>query len=153
MSWLGALFTGAGDDSPAPVPARPDFPERAAAAAARLADRSRPLGRDLSPAAYSTLRRIPDLIRPVIDDAAEHSLLPEREFAVESLLTDLVPSTLAAFMRIPPADRPDGSDADRAITRQLETLAVAAADIRTAVHRDAAAAFEANQLFLDAKFH
>jgi hypothetical protein len=151
MSWLGNLFAGAGD-TPAPAAARPAFPERAAAAADALAAAARPLGRDLSPAAYSTLQRIPDLIRPIIVDAAEHPLLAEREFAVESLLTDLVPATLTAFLRIPPAERADGSDADAALVDQLETLALAAVDTVAAVRRDAVAAFEANQLFLDAKF-
>lgn len=154
MSWFGALFAGAGEDSstPAPAPARAEFPERAQAASDALAAASRRLGSDLSPAAYSTLRRIPDLIHPVIVDAVEHPLMAEREFAVESLLGDLVPATLAAYLRIPAADRADGSAADESLVGQLETLAVAAIEIVALVKRDAVAAFEANQLFLDAKF-
>lgn len=152
MTWLSALF-GGGDREPDTVtaPAVVPFHVRAAQAADNLAAASRKFGRDISPAAYSNLRRIPDLIRPAIADAAEHPLLAEREYSIESLLTDLVPTTLTTFLRIPAGDRADGSDADKALTRQLDSLAVSAQDITALTKRDAVAALEANAMFLDAK--
>lgn len=154
MSWLGALFGGTGEPDPVPesAPSAAGFPARARAAADALAAETRRLGRDLSPAAASTLRRIPDILAPVIADAADHSLLPEREYAVESLLTDLVPTTITTYLRIPAAERRDGSAPDIALIGQLETLALSAIDIVDHVRRDAHAAFEANQIFLDGKF-
>jgi hypothetical protein len=156
MSLFG-LFDRGGRRT-APVPTTPpaaadtapaDFGARAQGQLARLADFSRAAGHDLDGEAYSRLRRIEDVLRPAIADAIQHPILPEREHAIEAMLTDLIPETLNAYRRIPREDR--GSGAATSLTRQLGMLLDSAASIRELIQQDAHSALAANALLLEAR--
>jgi hypothetical protein len=156
VSFLGGLFDRGGRQpapvTPAPAPAAAaPFADRAQQQLAALSVIARQAGSDLNGEAYSRLRRIEDLLRPVIADAAAHPILPEREFAVEAMLTDLVPNTLAAYRRVAAADRAPGSAAEQSLTTQLGMLGESAAEIAAQVKQDAVSALQANAFLLESR--
>ncbi|SDH49025.1 hypothetical protein [Microbacterium sp. 77mftsu3.1] len=124
------------------------FPARAQRQLDALSVTNRAAGADLEPAAYSQLRRTEDLLRPVILDAVEHPILPEREFAIETMLTDLIPSTVTAYCRIPERDRQPGSAASASLLTQLGMLSTSATEIAENIKTDAVTALQANAILL-----
>lgn len=155
MSWFTGLFGGGEATTTtvvAPPPPAVPFTERAQTELDALAAASTRAGRDLSTAAYSLLRTIDDIIRPLIDHIWNHPVVVEREVAIESLLTDYVPNTLTVFLRLPEEDRADGSPADLSLCTQLETLALGARELADGIHQDAVNALQTNAIFLQNKF-
>lgn len=154
MSFFEGLFGRRTQESAAPsshTPPHEAWAEKADNLLSDLAAFSRQAGRDVEPATYSELRRIEDLVRPAIADARQHPLLPEREYAIEALLTRLVPETVEAFRRVPTSQRGPGSGASASLRTQVRMLARSAADISEQVQRDAESALTANLLFLEAR--
>lgn len=157
MSLFGLFDRGGRRTAPVPTaPTAPalapaEFSARAEQQLARLADFSRAAGRDLDGQAYSLLRRIEDILRPAIADAAAHPILPEREHAIETMLTDLIPETIGAYRRIPREDRARGSASASSLTRQLGMLLDSAASIRDLIQQDAHSALAANALLLESR--
>lgn len=153
---ISRLFARGARDERAPlaaaalVAAEP-FGTRALRQLDALSVTSRRAGRDLEPAAYSSLRHIEDILRPAIEDAAQHPILPEREFAIETMLTDLIPNTLAAFQRISDEDRAPGSDAAASIAAQLRMLGESATEIAALIKQDAVSALQANAFLLESR--
>ena len=153
---MSRLFGRGGRDTPpapaaaAPVVAEP-FGARALRQLEALSVTSRRAGRDLEPAAYSYLRHIEDILRPAIEDAVQHPILPEREFAIETMLTDLIPNTLAAFQRISDEDRLPGSAAASSLATQLQMLGESAREIAALIKQDAVSALQANAFLLQSR--
>lgn len=154
MSFLGGLFDRGGR-TPAPVVPAPatvgPFAVRAEKQLRALSVLARQAGRELNAEAYSRLRRIEDVLRPAIADAADHPILPEREFAIEAMLTDLVPNTLAAYRRVAAADRAPGSVAEQSLTTQLGMLGESAAEIGALIKQDAVSALQTNAFLLESR--
>lgn len=136
-------------DRPAPSAGFRAWAVEAQALLDEFAADNRALGRDLPPAAYSQLRRIEDMLRPAIGEAREQPMLPERQYAVESMMQRLVPDTLAAFLRIPFPERGDNSRAAAMLLEQLSMLTEQAAQIAEDAHRESGSALVANLLFLE----
>lgn len=147
------LFGGGAREERAPLPAAaPEpFATRAVHQLEQLSVTARRAGRDLDAEAYSRLRHIEDILRPVIADASEHPILPEREFAIETMLTDLIPNTLAAFQRIAPEDRNPASAAAASLRTQLHMLGESAAGIAALIKQDAVSALQANAFLLQSR--
>lgn len=127
------------------------FGERAHHQLVALSVITRQAGRDLDADAYSLLRHVEDLLRPTIADAAEHPILPEREHAIETMLTDLIPNTIAAFLRIPAPNRRPGSEAATSLRAQLTMLGESAAEIDALIKHDAVSALQANAFLLESR--
>lgn len=148
----GGRETSAALAAAAPVVAEP-FYARAFRQLDELSVTSRRAGRDLEPATYSYLRHIEDILRPAIADAVEHPILPEREHAIETMLTDLAPNTIAAFLRISDEDRTPGSAAAESLASQLRMLTESAADIASLIKQDAVNGLQANAFLLQSRLN
>lgn len=152
---MSRLFGRGGRNTPAPAAAAPvvaePFASRAMHQMDALSVASRRAGRDLEPATYSYLRHIEDILRPAIEDAVQHPILPEREHAIETMLTDLIPNTIAAFLRISDEDRAPGSPAAASLATQLRMLGESATEIAALIKQDAVSALQANAYLLQSR--
>lgn len=153
---ISRLFARGARDDRAPLVAAvaPEpFGARARKQLEALSVTSRRAGRELEPAAYSSLRHIEDILRPAIEDAVEHPILPEREHAIETMLTDLIPNTIAAYLRISDEDRIPGSPAATSLDTQLRMLGASAAEIAALIKQDAVSALQANAYLLQSRLN
>jgi hypothetical protein len=155
VSWLEALFAR---DEPrratAPVPAAPvqSFTERATASLDTLADATRAAGSRVSTQVFSQLRSIDDVVRPLIAHVATHPVVIETEIAIESLITDYVPTPLRLFLELPAAEAVDGGKADLLLQEQFTALERSARKLSLSVYGDSVSALETHAIFIQNKF-
>ncbi|MGW8431481.1 hypothetical protein ACWGJ9_10360 [Curtobacterium citreum] len=114
-----------------------------------LAAAARQASAVISPAAFSTLRRIDDRMRPLIDDLEGKELLPEHEVTVEHYLATFVPDTLALFLNLPARDQQHGGRGDLMLCEQLIALEQRARDFGDLFRTDALQAMTTNGFFLE----
>ncbi|WIB65401.1 hypothetical protein [Curtobacterium sp. MCBD17_040] len=114
----------------------------------QLAAAARQASAVISPAAFSTLRRIDDVLRPMVNDLEGCSIPAEQDVAVQQFIHEFVPDTLTLFLGLPAADQADGGRGDQMLVEQLTAVEQAAADLADRAHGDAFNGMEVNALFL-----
>jgi hypothetical protein len=155
VTWLNSLFTGDAPSTPStPAPSAPviTFSDRVTASLDSLAQASRRSGAAVSPAAFSQLRSIDDVIRPLLAHIALHPVMLEREIALEALVTDYVPTTLTLFMQLPESQQADGGKADLLLQAQFTALERSARQQSTTIFEDSVSALETHAIFIQNKF-
>ncbi|MFE6967081.1 hypothetical protein ACFVAJ_18355 [Agromyces sp. NPDC057679] len=153
MSWFDNLFARQPDGlaaTAAPLPA--SFAEQATASLERFQVSSRRAAASLSPAAYSSLRRIADHLRPVIAHAQENPILPEREAEIMAIITDYAPTSVELFLRLPAHERLDEGRGDRMLQEQLVKVESATKTMATRIEDDSFTALAAQAIFIDMKY-
>lgn len=113
-----------------------------------LAQASRQASGVVSPNAYSALRRIDDILRPLIDDLEGRTVLPEHEATLEQFIGRFVPDTLTLFLDLPTAEQADGGRGDTLLIEQLTALERGAHDLTDTIQSDTYSALETNAYFL-----
>lgn len=154
MSWLDSIFARA--DSPrAPniAPVVQSFDERILPALNSLAEASRRSGAAVSPQVFSMLRSLDDVLRPLLAHVALHPVVVEREVAIESMITDYVPTSLRLYLELPESDRVDGGKADRLLQEQYTALEKSARQLSANIYDDSLAALETQSIFIQTKFN
>ena len=138
------------DTAPTAVQAPPlSMTDRFRVALDTLASASRAASAVISPDAYSTLRRIDDRIRPLIDDLEGRVILPEHEVAIDQFIRVFTPDTLNLFLGLPASDQRDGGRGDTLLQEQLIALERRARELTDTIRVDAFSAMETNGLFLE----
>lgn len=154
MSWLESIF--ARNDSPRvpeAAPAAQSFDARILSALDSLAEASRRSGAAVSPQVFSMLRSIDDVLRPLSAHVALHPVVVEREVAIESLVTDYVPTALRLFLELPRSEQADGGKADRLLQEQFTALERSARQLSANIYEDSVSALETHTIFIQTKFN
>ncbi|WIE81115.1 hypothetical protein [Curtobacterium sp. MCSS17_016] len=139
-----------GNTAPVPVQLAPQsVTDRYRAHLDTLAAASRQASAVISPAAFSTLRRIDDRMRPLIDDLEGRDILPEHEVAIDHFIATFVPDTLNLFLGLPAADQRHGGRGDTMLCEQLLALEQRARDFGDTMRTDALQAMTTNGFFLE----
>jgi hypothetical protein len=155
MSWLSAMF-GNDDGNPGvQAPGEPDLPftDRVTASLNALAADARSAGAVISTAAFSQLRSIDDVIRPLLAYIVGNPVPITEQIAIESLVSDYVPTSLRLFLLLPPADQVDGGAADLTLQDQFTALEKNARQLSSSIIVTAASALESHAIFLQNKFN
>ncbi|MCU1406031.1 MAG: hypothetical protein JWQ43_2334 [Glaciihabitans sp.] len=117
-----------------------------------LAGAARGAGSRVSTQVYSQLRSIDDVVRPLINHVATHPVVIETEIAIESLITDYVPTPLRLFLQLPAAEAVDGGKADLLLQEQFTALERSARKLSLSVYSDSVSALETHAIFIQNKF-
>jgi hypothetical protein len=156
VSWLESLFSRDESRRPPAVPVAPaapqSFSDRMTAALDTLADSARAAGSQVSTAVFSQLRTIDDVLRPLILHVGTHPVVIETEIAIESLVTDYVPTPLRLFLQLPPSEKADGGKADLLLQEQYTALERNARHLSASVYNDSVSALETHAIFIENKF-
>ncbi len=102
-------------------------------------------------------RRITDMLREVVDGAdPEHGLDIHAVVSVRGIIEDYLPTTLRSYLALDPRlvdqRRPSGKTPADSLLEQLESLWIAAADLRDAARAHDADALLSQGSFLRTKF-
>ncbi len=139
-----------GNTAPTPVQTQPaSITDRFREQLNTLASAARQASAIVSPEAFSTLRRIDDRMRPLIDDLEGRELLPEHEVAIEHFIATFVPDTLNLFLGLPASDQQHGGRGDTMLCEQLLALEQRARDFGDMMRTDALQAMTTNGFFLE----
>jgi hypothetical protein len=159
MSWLSTLFGGRDTTVAEQAMAgniaatKPDtFPERAVKEMELLNRHVKSISREISPAVYSRLRSIDDLVRPLVAYIETRPVLIEKEIEIESLLTDYIPTPLNIFMQLTPKERADGSKADLLLLSQYDTLERSVIELGKGIYTDTMSELEVHAAFVERRF-
>jgi hypothetical protein len=137
---------------PVSPPAPQSFSARMAAELDTLSESTRAAGSQVSTAVFSQLRTIDDVLRPLIDHVGTHPVVIETEIAIESLVTDYVPTPLRLFLQLPPSETADGGKADLLLQEQYTALERNARRLAESVYDDSVSALETHAIFIENKF-
>ena len=154
MSWISNLFGL--DEAPVgtgaiAVPTKP-FHERSEEQLNILTKFVKQSSREVSPDVYSRLRSMDDLIRPLIKYIAANPVVIEKEIAIESLLTDYIPTPLGIYLQLPDSERTDGSAGDLVLISQYDTLERSIVELGKGIYKDSLAQLQTHAIFLETKF-
>ncbi len=155
MSWLSAMFGSADGNPGVRTPDEPEVPftERVTASLNTLAAAARSAGAVISTTAFSQLRSIDDVIRPLLGYIAGNPVPITEQIAIESLVSDYVPTSLRLFLLLPPGDQQDGDPGDLLLQEQFTALEKSARQLRSSIIVTAASALETHAIFLQNKFN
>lgn len=152
MSWFDSIFPrDSAQSAPAAVVAEP-FDVRILRSLNTLALASRRSGAAVSPQVFSQLRSLDDVIRPLLAHVALHPVAVEREIAIESLVTDYVPTTLRLFLELPMSEQVDGGPADKLLQEQFTALEKSARQTSANIYEDSLSALQTQAIFIQTKF-
>jgi hypothetical protein len=144
MGWFrGATASVPMQQAPASIPDRLRTHLDTLAGAARQASAV------ISPTAFSTLRRIDDRMRPLIDELEGREILPEHEVALEHFIATFIPDTLNLFLGLPAGDRQQGGRGDTMLCEQLLALEQRSRDFGDTLRTNALQAMTTNGFFLE----
>jgi len=158
MSWISTLFGGRDDSVAAAVAdgnfATPTttFHERVHEQSEHLARYIKSVSREISPAAYSRLRSIDDLVQPLVAYIETHPVIVEKELEVENLLTTYIPRPLEIFMKLTPTERADGGKADLLLLSQFDKLERSVIELGKGIYTDSMSELEIQSRFVDTRF-
>lgn len=154
MSFLSDLFgTKNAPVAPTSTPILPvNFADQCIEQLDALGNFIRTVSDVLSTDAYSHLRSIDDLIRPMLSYIKDHPMTAESEFAVKALLTDYIPSPLNIFLSLPSAEKLDGGKADLLLVEQYATLEKSVRDLVAEITSDVVSSLETHKIFIQNKF-
>lgn len=160
--WWGALFRRpevAGGTTPIPVEVVASPVEGAPAAAAAalkaldaLRADVRRAGGQLPTLISSQLNQITDVLRLVITAVDEEDGSAEQQYLLNAVVTDYLPTPLAAFLALGEEDRTDGAEPTLQFASQLVLLEETIRDLLNQVRIGAVAELSTHGRFLADKF-
>ncbi|TDW31281.1 hypothetical protein [Cryobacterium psychrophilum] len=155
MSWLSTMFGNHEGNTGVETPVEPElaFTERVTASLNTLAADARLAGAVISTTAFSQLRSIDDVIRPLLAYIAGNPVPITDQIAIESLVSDYVPTSLRLFLLLPPEDQTAGDPADLLLHEQFTALETSARRLSATIIVTAASALETHAIFLQNKFN
>lgn len=106
----------------------------------------------ISPAVFSRLRSIDDVMRPIIKSLKDVQLIVDTEVEIQSILTDYIPTPLDLYLNLPLNDRQDGGKADLILLSQYDTLETVVRDLALTLKGDSVSALETHAIFIKDKF-
>lgn len=153
-----SLFNRAEDAAAAaPVAIAPlSFVERMRAQLDTLRWQARTAGARLPIEALPMMGRLEDVVGPLLDHLTVNPPSIDEEIAVESMLTDYIPTTLTRYLNLNPQfaaeARADGRTPGDDLVDQLRVLAVAVTELSRAVYAHDAQDLQSQGRFLQTKF-
>lgn len=150
-------------DPPAPpspeetAPPAAPFGERMTGELERIRWTARRAGGTLPVAALPALGQIEDVLGPLVEHLVDNPPTVEEEIAVEAMLTDYLPTTLNAYVRlnrqVAATARTGGRTPGDDLLDQLATLEAAAQELSDAVYAHDADQLATQGRFLSTKFN
>jgi hypothetical protein len=131
---------------------QPPFAERMLSDLEELAAVARQSSGAVSAHVFSILRGIDDILRPLLSQIALHPVSVEREIAIESLITDYVPTSLRLFFALPPSERAEDGVAHGLLNEQVAALERSAENLSRSINADSLSALRTQSLFIQSKF-
>lgn len=101
---------------------------------------------------YSQVRRIDDVLRPLISYIAINGCSPEQEHLLESMVTDYIPTPLKTFIGLPKQDRADDGRPAELLSEQFATIEKKVRDLAELVRTGALDELATHAEFLDSRF-
>lgn len=101
---------------------------------------------------YSQVRRIDDVLRPLISYIAVNGCSPEQEHLLESMVTDYIPTPLKTFIGLPKQDRADDGRPAQLLSSQFATIEKRVRDLAELVRTGALDELATHAEFIDNRF-
>lgn len=101
---------------------------------------------------YSQVRRIDDILRPLLAFITANGCSPEQEHLLTSMITSYIPTPLKAFVSLPKADRADNGTPARLLTEQFDTMLEKVYDLAELVRTGALNELAIHADFIDDRF-
>jgi len=153
MSWFSNLFGVQGEPTPVtPMVTADPFHVQAEQQLDVLAKFVRQISNQISPAVYSRLRTIDDIVRPMLKHIVDNPLTAENEYAVKALLTDYIPTPANIFLSLNAAEKIDGGRADLLLLEQYDTLEKSVRELNAQIYGDKVSSLETHKIFIENKF-
>lgn len=119
----------------------------------KLAILTRKLGRDIPPVVYSKIRSIDDTVRPLMDYIERNNgCSPEQEHLLRNLVPVYIMDSVNTFVGINPQDRKPGSEPEKMVSNQFDTMERKANELDELIRSGAMDALLSQGFFLEAKF-
>lgn len=112
----------------------------------------RAAGGDLPGAAWSRLRLILDVLTPLIAHVGDRGVSAEQSVLLHSVAGEYLRDPLQAYLRLAPAQRGPGTEADRLLNRQLEVLESATRDLDATIRSGSLAELDLHGRFVAERF-
>lgn len=115
---------GRGERNTAPIPTvpAPSFLDRTREQMSQLARLTAQASGVLSPEAYSLVRQVDDILRPLLTYIERQPLIVDHEVLIQNVLTEYIPTPIQTYLRLDVADRGDNSQADLLLRQQFATI-------------------------------
>lgn len=101
---------------------------------------------------YSQVRRIDDVLRPLLVYIAANGCSPEQEHLLTSMITDYIPTPLNTFISLPKADRADDGNPAKLLNEQFDTMLEKVYDLSELVRTGALNELAIHASFIDNRF-
>ncbi|WP_127782540.1 hypothetical protein [Rhodococcus sp. X156] len=157
--WRSLFGRGSDEHAPSepePTPVSKPFPDRMRAELRKVSWTARGAGAVLPVAALPELGRIEDVLIPLVEHLRHNPPTMDEEIAVESMVTDYLPTTINAYLSLNPQYakqvRPDGRTPGDDLLEQMRMLEQAIRDLAQAVYAHDAQQLEVQGRFLSSKF-
>lgn len=109
-------------------------------------------GNILPTSVYSQVRRIDDVLRPLLTFITANGCSAEQEHLLSSMITDYIPTPLKTFVSLPRADRADDGIPARLLKEQFDTMLEKVYDLAGLVRTGALEEMTIHANFIDNKF-
>jgi hypothetical protein len=106
----------------------------------------------LSPAVYSQLRSIDDLLRPLLKYLETHEINTEERFEFKAILTDYIPSPVNSFLLLHAKDQVEGGEADLLLLKQYQVLEHRAYLMANKIYNSALDSLQTQAIFVENRF-
>lgn len=153
MAWFGRK-----NDSPDTAPVNlptiitVPFHEQMTAWLDELAWYERECSAIISPAAFSKLRVISDVLTEIASFLENYPVRAEDEYIIQSTITNYIPSTLNIFNQLPAHERVIGSEADNMLLSQCENIERSVRTLNKDMHERVKSNFATQTIFVENRF-
>lgn len=101
---------------------------------------------------YSQVRRIDDILRPLLAFITANGCSAEQEHLLNAMITDYIPTPLKTFISLPRADRADDGTPARLLREQFDTMLEKVYDLSELVRSGALNDLAIHAEFIDERF-
>lgn len=101
---------------------------------------------------YSQVRRIDDVLRPLLAYIATNGCSAEQEHLLSSMITNYIPTPLKTFVSLPRADRADDGEPAKLLKEQFDTMLEKVYDLSELVRTGALNELAIHADFIDNRF-
>lgn len=109
-------------------------------------------GNLLPAAVYSRVRRIDDVLRPLLEFIGKNGCSAEQEHLLTSMVTDYIPTPLNTFVALGKEDRADNGEPARMLMEQFDTMLERVYDLAGLVRQGALNELAIHTDFIDNRF-